>query len=290
VRAGNRFPAFLIGAKVLVSTMNNKKNLPADDPLAGIRGKIGELAGKITEIEGKLNKKSKSSVWTLAYWEKHKAKLTIIILLLSLTWYVFGLVLDSHIGSSIHPLQVQDNKLDGDIQRLTGIVTGLQSQMNTLQAQVATQKYSTIAPKELKTHSEELSRLRSALIQIPATTATVPQYWPTVFQLINLNSKAITDLEKIAGKGEGSLDNVGSNPPGGMSPIENGRVVLKNLIQGMTFKNCIVRFDPSVRLVNDIFINCVFIFPSSENPPKPLQEIGKTLLASDLSNVTLNAS
>ena len=72
--------------------------------------------------------------------------------------------------------------------------------------------------------------------------------------------------------------------------MENRRVVLKNLIQGMVFKNSVVRFEPSVRLVNDVFINCVFILPTAENPPKALQEIGKTLLASDLVNVTLNAS
>jgi len=58
----------------------------------------------------------------------------------------------------------------------------------------------------------------------------------------------------------------------------------------MIFRNSIIRFDRSVRLVNDVFINCIFILPTEENPPKVLQEIGKTLLTSDLSNVTLNAS
>jgi hypothetical protein len=86
------------------------------------------------------------------------------------------------------------------------------------------------------------------------------------------------------------LDNVGSNPPGGFGPIKNGRVVLRNLVQGITFENSIVRFDPSVRLVNVTFINCAFIFPAVQEPSRPLQEIGQTLLASDLSRVTVNAS
>ena len=75
-----------------------------------------------------------------------------------------------------------------------------------------------------------------------------------------------------------------------MSPIHDQRVVLKNLVQGVTFINSIVRFDPSVRLVNDTFINCVFILPAQEAPPKIFQEIGKTLLASDLAHVTISAS
>jgi hypothetical protein len=55
-------------------------------PLPESGNKIGELVDKITEIDEKLDKKSKSSVWTFAYWEKHKAKLTIIIFLLGATW------------------------------------------------------------------------------------------------------------------------------------------------------------------------------------------------------------
>jgi hypothetical protein len=72
--------------------------------------------------------------------------------------------------------------------------------------------------------------------------------------------------------------------------MENQRVVLKNHIEGLVYKNSIIRFESNVELVNDVFINCVFILPAQENPPKPLQEIGKTLLASDLARVTLNAS
>jgi hypothetical protein len=72
--------------------------------------------------------------------------------------------------------------------------------------------------------------------------------------------------------------------------VHEQNVLLKNLIQGVHFKNSVIHFDPSVKLVDDTFLNCVFILPPQENPPKSFQEIGRTLLTSDLSKVTLNAS
>jgi hypothetical protein len=261
-----------------------KQQKPYPDDFDGIRNKISELGGEVKENKEELNKlKSKPTVSTWAYWEDHKAKLTILLALLAVTWYVYGLILDSHIGSAIHPLQEQTNRLDGDIRNLTGIVSVLQSQVFAL-------RFSAIPPSELKSHVEELKKLKTSLAQTPPVS---PGYWPAAFQVIELFSQSAftgVDLQSIMSRQESSFDNVGSNPPGGMSPVENSRVVLKNLIQGMVFKNSIVRFDPSVRLVNDVFINCVFIFPAAQNPSRPLQEIGKTLLASDLSTVTLNAS
>ena len=66
--------------------------------------------------------------------------------------------------------------------------------------------------------------------------------------------------------------------------------VLKNDVHGMVFRNSIIRFDLSVKLSNDVFVDCIFIFPPEQNPTGPLQQIGRTLLASNLENVTLNAS
>ncbi|PYU46763.1 MAG: hypothetical protein DMG54_02325 [Acidobacteria bacterium] len=72
--------------------------------------------------------------------------------------------------------------------------------------------------------------------------------------------------------------------------VREKNVLLKNLIEGIHFENSVIHFDASVRLVDDTFLNCVFILPPQENPPKSFQEIGRTLLTSDLSKVTLNAS
>jgi hypothetical protein len=78
---------------------------------------------------------------------------------------------------------------------------------------------------------------------------------------------------------------------GGAPSIMNSQnVLLKNTIEGINFSNSVVHFDPSVRLINVGFANCVFIFPADASPPKPLRQIGEALLASDLSHVTISAS
>jgi hypothetical protein len=117
-----------------------------------------------------------------------------------------------------------------------------------------------------------------------------PGYWPAAFQAITLTSKAISNADNIKETRESEFTDVTSNPPGQIR-INTKRVVLGGLVQGLVFENATVRFTPNVRLINDVFINCVFIFPiDSQSPPKQLQQIGKELLASDLSKVTLNAS
>ncbi|HXO04869.1 MAG TPA: hypothetical protein VN884_04470 [Candidatus Sulfotelmatobacter sp.] len=166
-------------------------------------------------------------------------------------------------------------------------LTSVEGTLTVLRAQIAVQKYSTIPPKELKKHSEELGVLKKNLVQQPNNT---PGYWPTAFQIITLYSQASFDTRTIADQRESSYSDV-VFPQGAINTIVNQRAVLSNRVRGMSFKNCIIRFDPSVVLENDIFIDCVFIFPPNEQTPsRPLQTIGKTLLASDLSNVTINAS
>ncbi len=183
--------------------------------------------------------------------------------------------------------QFQTHTTDS-INRMAERLTRIEGILTVSQAQNVAQKYATIPLKELKVHGEELKQLKTALAQSPPTS---PGYWPAAFQVIQLLSQSnFTDMNKIAARPESEYDNIASKPPGMFGVMENQRVVLKNRIEGLIFKNSIVRFDPSVELVNDVFINCVFLFPAQENPSKPLQEIGKTLLVSDLSKVTLNAS
>jgi hypothetical protein len=266
--------------------MDKKKPFP--DDLGGIRNKVSELVGEITGIKEELKGLSKPSIWTWGYWEEHKAKLTVILFALAVLWYVYGLVLDSHVGVAFHPLQQQAQKLDGDIQHLTGIVSTLQTQVTALQTQVSALRYSAIPPKELKAHVEELKKLKNTLAQTPPTS---PGYWPAAFQVIRLFSQStFADIDRLTAARESSYSNVTSRPPGLMGVATNQRVFLKNHVEGLIFKDSIIRFDPSVELVNDVFINCVFLLPVQDNPSKPLQQIGKILLASDLSKVTLNAS
>jgi hypothetical protein len=168
-------------------------------------------------------------------------------------------------------------------------LTRIEGKLGILQAQNAATKYSTIPIKELRGHRDELASVKSNLASLPQD---VPNFWPASFQIITLLSQANSQLETIGKQPLSVMSDVRYiNMPGLIGfAVRDNNVLLKNLVEGVTFTNSVVHFDPSVRLVNDTFINCVFVFPADENPPKSLQEIGKTLLASDLSKVTLNAS
>jgi hypothetical protein len=163
----------------------------------------------------------------------------------------------------------------------------IEGTLKLLQAQIAVAKYSSAPPQELKKHHDELASVRATLASAPKSE---PDFWPVTFQVINLLSQATSNPTVQNEQKESVMDTVVSNPPGGMTPVMNSRVVLKNLVAGVTFINSIVRFDPSVRLANDTFINCIFVFPTEANPPKNLQEIGSELLAADLSHATVKGS
>jgi hypothetical protein len=169
-------------------------------------------------------------------------------------------------------------------------LTSVETSLKLLPAQLAVTKFSSISPKELKDHRDELNQLRSSLTTAPSVA---PGYWNTAFQVIQLASRSTFDAknsEKIFSGQESVFRNVTSKPLGALAVAPNQRAVLKDHIEGLIFRDSIIRFDPSVELVNDVFINCIFIFPVLQTPPQPLQRIAAELLSSDLSNVTLNPS
>jgi hypothetical protein len=173
---------------------------------------------------------------------------------------------------------------------IDGRLTAIESSLAVLQARIVSQKLANVPQSDLKIHREEINAVRASLA---STKDEVPGFWPSSFEIITLLSKAScteVDFAKLENARESVFDNVGSDPIGAISPVTGVRAVLKNDVHGMVFRNSIIRFDPSVKLHNDVFINCVFIFPPEQNPTGPLQQIGRTLLASDLENVTLNAS
>jgi hypothetical protein len=166
----------------------------------------------------------------------------------------------------------------------------IESSLAVLQARFVSQKLANVPPGDLKIHREELSVVRSSLAK---SKDEVPGFWPSSFEIITLLSKASSstvDLAKLQNAPESVYSAVTADRLGAIAPIERVRAVLKNHVQGMIFRDSIIRFDPSVTLSNDIFVNCVFIFPPEQNPTGPLQQIGRTLLASNIENVTLNAS
>ncbi len=172
--------------------------------------------------------------------------------------------------------------------QIKATVTGLQSSVTLLQAQVASSKYSAVPIKDLKKHREELNTIKNSLVQTPQNT---PGYWPASFEIIALLSQAQFQLETIGQRPLSVMSDIRMvNVPALAFVVREKNVLLKNLIQGVHFENSVIHFDPSVKLVDDTFLNCVFILPPQENPPKSFQQIGRTLLTSDLSKVTLNVS
>lgn len=251
-----------------------------------------EIESRLSEIEKHLGTRKEVSSKRFSFfswfWKERNWSIPMAVVLVGAVGgsaiYVAGLEVDKHIQSAvttgIAPLQKDIQRIDGDTREIKGILA-------VLQTRVAVQKYSAVPPKELKTHSEELKQLKTTVAQASPST---PGYWPIAFQVIQLASQStFTNWEKLARR-ESVFDNVSSRPAGGFGVRENDRAFLKNHVEGLIFKNSIIRFDPNVELVNDVFIDCVFILPVQENPSRPLQQIGKTLLASDLSKVTLNAS
>jgi hypothetical protein len=171
--------------------------------------------------------------------------------------------------------------------RTTDRLDRIEETLKLIPAQIASAKYSSVPAQELRAHRDELRAIKSDLA---ITDKSAPNFWPVSFEILTLLSRASSN-PIVQSEHEGALNNVVSNPPGLIGEIANQRVVLINLVEGVTFRNSIIRFDPSVRLANDTFIDCVFVFPASMlNPPKPLQEIADALLKSDISRATITAS
>jgi len=165
-------------------------------------------------------------------------------------------------------------------------LAGLQTSISFLQAQIAASKYSAISKKELKSYKTELQNIKANLAKTPKD---IPNFWPTSFQIITLLSQAMWQLETIGTKPLSIYDNFAIR--GGAPALISGiNVLLKNQIEGLSLENSVIHFDPSVKLVNVSFRNCVFIFPAETQPSQPLQRIGEALLASDLTNVKIGQS
>lgn len=268
-----------------VITMANRAPNPNPESLSAIWKFAHELEKDIAGLRTAINKPSFWSRLRAKFWAERSwsilLALTLITAIGSGACYVVVLIADRYIQSaltaSVGPIQKDIQRIDGDTQQIKGI-------LSVLQAQIATQKYSSIPPEKLKEHREELKDLKNKLA---STNKDSPNFWPVSFQVINLLSKALSYIEN-----PNPTESVVEDTEGTFIEKNGSVVLLKGLIRNSQFKDSVIRFDPSVRLVNVTFKNCVFVFPLAEpNPPKPLQQIGSILLAaSDLTKVTINAS
>jgi hypothetical protein len=250
-----------------------------------IDARLGVIEGQLGVSENTL---PKNSFWpkTLTEWmEIIGVSLTMLSAACAVGLYLGSLMVDKHIQSAIKPIQDDVQQTKGDLREIKGMLIVLKSQ-------IAVVKYSSIPSQELKKHHDELASIKTTLA---SAKQDAPNYWQISFQIITLLSQAqaTSVLEAASKKPLKILDNVA--PPGGpgtpiLMTVTNDNVLLKNLVANEAFIGSVIHLDPSVRLVNDVFQNCVFIFPSEENPPKNLQQIGSELLAADLSNVTVKGS
>jgi len=263
----------------------NKKSANPDD-LAGIRNKIGDLQKQINRVEQIANTVPRWQVFLRKFWEERNWSIPVTLVVLgglgTGIWYAGSFILASSVQSSV---TANTKDLQADVHRIDTDVQQTKLMIRVLQSQIASQKYLAVPSKDLKAHREEINQLKNNLEQVPSSA---PGYWPAAFDVITLLSQASSGANPV-GQAESIYDDISSNPVG-LIRVNNGRVLLKNRISGVVFENSIVRFDPSVKLTNDLFINCIFVFPAVEQPPQPLQEIGRQLLTSDLSRITLNAT
>jgi hypothetical protein len=167
-------------------------------------------------------------------------------------------------------------------------ISAINSTLKVLAAQSTVARFSSLPPKELKSHEAEIQQVKSSLAKAANTT---PGYWSTAFQTINLASKSASSLNfsKLLNTPESTISNVKGERIGGLK-MGPARVVLSGHVEGVIIHDSIVRFDPNVVLVNDLFINCVFVLPPDLQLSSPVKEIVNTLLASDIKDVRLNAS
>ena len=101
----------------------NKKS--TNDPLAGLRKKVGELQDDIKIIKERLAKPSLFA-WV---WQERNWSIAVIVAMLGAIgtgiWYVGGLILDKHVQSAVTtanaPLQTDIKRLDGDVQQTKAV-------------------------------------------------------------------------------------------------------------------------------------------------------------------------
>jgi hypothetical protein len=204
-------------------------------------------------------------------------------------YYVAGLEIDKHVGDKLGPAlgPIEDDlsRVHKDIQQLSGDVRELKGIISVLQAPALTSKLSKLPPSELKARKDELQEIKNNLAAAPKDT---PNLWPASFQVITLLSQAMYQLETIGRQPLSEFSNVRIGGFGNRGGLVSGRnVSLKGTIEGFTFENSVIHFDASTKLINVQFTHCVFIFPQDANPSSPLQQIGATLLASDLESVKI---
>lgn len=284
--------ASLMGGSVKIAPqeLRLKRGLGEPHDVATTKERLDGIDAHLKIIDGRFGKSSevpkpsstgsaRTSFWpkTLSEWAQViGVGLAVIVAVCSVTLYLGSLMVDRHVQSALKPVQDSVDQISGDVREIKGALA-------VLQVRIAAAQYSNVPEQQLKAHRDELKAINNTLAR---TDMATPDYWPVSFQVIKLLSMAASYIQNSKAT-HSTLDNMG-----GVHVVNNGDVVvLKHEISNSLIEDSVVQFDPTVRLMNVTFKNCVFIFPDSLlSPPKPLQEIAIALLDSDISNATISTS
>lgn len=131
--------------------------------------------------------------------------------------------------------------------------------------------------------------LRNIAEKLRETDPTAPGYWPTVFAFIT--STGATSAKNAPPPNAKTTISIASTPALTANFMLDGLVVALDggEINGLTFRNCRIRFTSSAVQMNDVsFINCVFEFPAVQPPTPYLRRATRELLeANNLRSVSL---
>jgi hypothetical protein len=203
-------------------------------------------------------------VWKERNWAIPSA-LALLGLLGTGTYWLSGVIIDR-----------QTKPLADALNQTTERLVRIEGRLSVQAAQDKVRTLAALPRKDLRQHSKELVTLKSELAK---TVKTVPQFWPTSFKLISLTSRALSPLESTPLKSSVVAD---SNSV----ELRYAVVTLAGHVSQSRFIDCVIIFDPDVRLNQVLFVNCVV--PAGPYVLHPtLERIGETLLASNISNVTL---
>lgn len=124
----------------------------------------------------------------------------------------------------------------------------------------------------------ELMRLEEKLAR---TNTSSPQYWPTVFRIINLKTQPIIDISQLRGPAiHLSLSKLPSH-----LIFEGQSVILSDSgsLDNCRFINCFVSFSDlrePVTFYDVRFIRCAFFIPLTAARSRPAQKVAEALIAS----------
>lgn len=247
------------------------QNAATRDDLGKIEGRLDTIINDIEAIKG--SKGFWKWFWEERSWTIATALVT-VPLLITLSSFVLGSWIDQRIDQHLSPIA-------RDIRGVSDRIARIEGRLKIQDASNVVNSLSGAPTKDLREHSGELKKLKSELAK---TDKQLPNFYPTAFQLITLTSKSLTATPPPQGPELTFKDSQGMR-------VSSRTVELIQTVSDAVFTDCVITLDPSVRLYNVLFVNCVFFFPTNQFlPPPNLKRIADELLEADLSRAKITTS